>query len=104
MREAPTAPELLSVKPPHWDRALRYLSVVRRLSESSTRTRADVATAAAELGCGVVHLYSLIGRYQVDPRLTSLLPRRRGPAPGGSLLSAEVDAVIDDAIRTVYLT
>jgi putative transposase len=100
----PTAPELLSVKPPQWDRALRYLSVVQRLAASTSRTRREVQSAAAELGCGVVHLYSLIGRYQDDPRLTSLLPGRRGPAPGGSLLSAEIDAVIDDAIQTVYLT
>jgi len=104
MSGAPTAPELLSVAPPQWDRALRYLSVVRRLSESSTRTRAEVAAAAAELGCGVIHLYALLGRYQADPRLTSLLPRRRGPVPGGSLLSGEVNAVIDDAIRAIYLT
>lgn len=104
MSDAPTAPELLSVKPPQWDRALRYLSVVRRLSESSTRTRSEVAAAAAELGCSVANLYVLLGRYQADPRLTSLLPHRRGPAPGRSLLSGDVDAVIDDAIRTVYLT
>lgn len=104
MSGAPTAPELLSVAPPQWDRALRYLSVVRRLSESSTRTRAEVAAAAAELGCGVIHLYALLGRYQADPRLTSLLPRRRGPAPGGSLISGAVNAVIDDAIQAVYLT
>lgn len=104
MSDAPTAPELLSVKPPQWDQALRYLSVVRRLSESSTRTRSEVAAAAAELGCGVIHLYALLGRYRADPRLTSLLPHRRGPRPGGSLLSAEVDAVIDDAIQAVYLT
>ncbi len=104
MREAPTAPELLSVKPPQWDRALRYLDVVRRLGESSTRTRSEVAAAAAELGCGVAYLYELLGRYRADPRLTSLLPHQRGPRPGGSLLSAEVDAVIDDAIHGVYLT
>jgi len=104
MSDLPTAPELLSVKPLQWDRALRSLQVVRRLAESSERTRSEVAAAAAELGCGVVHLYKLLGRYQADPRLTSLLPHRRGPARGGSLLSAEVDAVIDDAIQTVYLT
>jgi putative transposase len=104
MSGTPTAPELLSVTPPQWDQALRYFGVVRRLSENSTRTRAEVAAAAAELGCGVIHLYALLGRYQADPRLTSLLPRRRGPAPGGSLLSVDVDAVIDDAIQSFYLT
>ncbi len=104
MSDAPTAPELLSVKPPQWDRALRYLSVVRRLAESSTRSRSEVGTAAAELGCGVAHLYALLSRYRSDPRLTSLLPHRRGPRPGGSLLPADVDAVVDDAIQTFYLT
>jgi putative transposase len=104
MSDAPTAPELLSVKSPHWDQALRCLSVVQRLLASSTRTRAEVEAAAAELDCGVVHVYSLLGRYQADSRLTSLLPRRRGPTPGGSLLSAEIDALVDDAIQTVYLT
>lgn len=62
MSGAPAAPELLSVTSPQWDQALRYLSVVRRLSESSTRTRAEVAAAAAELGCGVIHLYALLGQ------------------------------------------
>ena len=104
MSGAPTAPELLSVTPPQWDRALRYLGVVRRLVESSIRTRSEVAAAAAELGCGIAHLYELLGRYQADPRLTSLLPARRGPAPGGSLLSVEVDAVVDNAIQSFYLT
>lgn len=104
MSDAPTAPELLSVKPTQWDRALRYLSVVRRLAESSTRTRSEVAAAAAELSCSVAHLYLLLSRYRSDPRLTSLLPRQRGPRSGRSLLSADVDAVIDDAIQEVYLT
>ena len=104
MSDAPTAPELLSVKPTQWDRALRYLSVVRRLAESSTRTRSEVSAAATELSCSVAHLYLLLSRYRSDPRLTSLLPHQRGPRPGGSLLSAEVDAVIDDAIQEVYLT
>jgi putative transposase len=53
MSNAPTAPELLSVKPPHWDRALRYLNVVRRLGADSSRTRAEVEAAAAELGCAI---------------------------------------------------
>jgi putative transposase len=104
MSTAPTAPDLLSVKPPHWDRALRYWRVIQRLGRSPTRTRSEMAAAAAELGCGIAHVYALLSRYRSDPRLTSLLPRQRGPHPGGSLLSAEVDAVIEDAIQTVYLS
>jgi putative transposase len=104
MSETPTAPELLSVKPPHWDRALRFLPVVRRLIDNSARTLTDVESAAADLGCSTAYLYRLMGRYQSDARLTSLLPRRRGPAPGRSLLSAEVAALVDDAIQEVYLT
>lgn len=104
MSETPTAPELLSVKPPHWDRALRFLPVVRRLIDNSARTLTDVESAAADLGCSTAYLYRLMGRYQSDARLTSLLPRRRGPVPGRSLLSTEVAALVDDAIQEVYLT
>jgi hypothetical protein len=46
------------------------------------------------------------GRFRVasDPRLTSLLPRRRGPTPGGSRLSSEINQLIDEAIESLYLT
>jgi putative transposase len=64
----------------------------------------DVLAAAAELGCCLAHVYVLMRRYRADPRLTSLLPRRRGPLRGNSRLPREMDALIDEVIETLYLT
>jgi putative transposase len=80
------------------------LPVIRRLAESSDRTRAEVKAAAAELGYGPTHVYSLIRSYTADPRLTSLLPSKRGRAFGYSKLDSEVEAIINDVIDSLYLT
>jgi putative transposase len=63
-----------------------------------------VVAAAAVLGCGTTHVYALLRRYTIDATLTSLLPERRGPAPGFSRLRAELEALIEEAIESVYLT
>ncbi|MEO8713649.1 MAG: Mu transposase C-terminal domain-containing protein [Acetobacteraceae bacterium] len=99
-----SVPDIATVSPAAWDEARRYLPVVRRLAENSGRSRADVEAAAEELGCGPTHVYALIGRYLDDPRLTSLLPRKRGPSAGFSRLQTEVDTVVGEAIDGVYLT
>lgn len=99
-----SAPDLSTVDAAAWDEARRCLPVIRRLAENPARTRRDVVAAAAELGCGPTHAYALLRRYLADARLTSLLPRRRGPERGISLLDEDVDVVIRDVIDTVYLT
>lgn len=99
-----SAPELSMVDAAAWDEARRYLPVIRRLAENSARKRRDVLAAAAELGCGPTHVYALLRRYLADARLTSLLPRRRGPERGSSLLDQEVDGLIREMIDSIYLT
>lgn len=99
-----SAPDLSMVDATAWDEARRCLPVIRRLAENPARTRREVVAAAAELGYGPTHAYALLRRYLADARLTSLLPRRRGPERGISLLDEHVDAVIRDVIDTVYLT
>ena len=99
-----SAPELSMVDAAAWDEARRCLPVIRRLAENSARKRRDVLAAAAELGYGPTHVYALLRRYLADARLTSLLPRRRGPERGISLLDQEVDALINEVIDNVYLT
>jgi putative transposase len=104
MNEVAATPELLSVSSVQWEQARRCLPVIRRLMDNPQRTRAEVVGAAAELGYGPTHLYALLRRYVFDPRLSSLLPGRRGPKQGRSRLSAEIDALISETIETVYLS
>jgi putative transposase len=60
--------------------------------------------AAVELSCGPTYVYTLLRRYLFDPRLTSLLPRLRGPGRGSSRLDDEIDELVDSLIDSVYLT
>lgn len=99
-----SAPELSTVDAAAWDEARRCLPVIRQLAENPARKRSDVLAAAADLGCGPTHAYALLRRYLADARLTSLLPHRRGPERGTSLLDQEVDALIREVIDAVYLT
>jgi len=98
------APELSLVSMEHWEQARRRLPVIRQLIDCPKRTRAQVLAAAALLGQGPTQIYVLLRRYQADPRLTSLLPQHGGPVRGYSRLSGEIDALIDEAIETVYLS
>ena len=104
MKSSAADTELSSVTPEQWEEARRVLPVVRELAENPQRTRAQVVAAASALGCGPTHLYALVRRYSADRRLTSLLPQRPGPDRGYSRLSAEVEALVDEAIETLYLT
>lgn len=99
-----SAPDLSTVNAAAWDEARRCLPVIRRLAENPARTRADVVAGATTLGYGPTHVYALLKRYLADPRLTSLLPRMRGPDRGFSKLSEEVDELVGEAIDAVYLT
>ena len=99
-----TAPELTTVSPAAWDEARRCLPVIRQLAENSKRSRRDVEAAATSLGCGPTHVYALLRRYLGDPRLTSLLPRKRGREFGYSKLDDEVEELIREAIDSFYLT
>jgi putative transposase len=99
-----SAPELSMVDAAAWDEARRCLPVIRRLAENSARKRIDIVAAAAELGYGATRVYALLRRYLADARLTSLLPRRRGPERGISLLGQDVDALINEVIDNFYLT
>lgn len=88
----------------HWAKAKRRLPIIRSFATSAHRTAALAEEAATELGISRTHFYTLLKRYEADPYLSSLLPRRPGPLRGTSMLSTEIDALIDEAIELHYLT
>jgi putative transposase len=99
-----SAPDLTQIPDQDWELARRRLPVIRRLAETGNRTRAEVAAAAKEIGCGVTQTYELLARYLASPRLTSLLPSRRGRKHGRSMLPAAIDEIIQAATDETYLT
>jgi len=96
--------DLSVVSEAHWEEARRCMSVIRRLAENASRGQRDIDCAVQELGFSRAQVYILLRRYLADPRLTSLLPRRRGPDRGFSKLSDEVERAVDKTIESVYLS
>jgi putative transposase len=84
--------------------ARRRQAAVRALAELPERTRADAEATAAALGFDVSFVYKLLARYLADPRVTSMLPGRRGRRVGDLVLATEVDEVIQAAIDEMFLS
>ncbi len=95
--------ELSLVPEAQWAEARRCMSVIQRLANNPARGQEQIDCAVRELGFSRAQVYILLRRYLADPRLTSLLPRRRGPDRGFSKLTAEVEQLVDEAIESVYL-
>jgi putative transposase len=98
------APELPDVPAADWEAARHRFPVIRKLAETPDRSRVHAAQAAASLGCSLSQIYRLLARFETDPRLTSLLPQRRGRRQGQFMLSLEVDEVVGATIEEIYLT
>jgi len=104
MSAAAGTPDLSWVPAAQWLEARRRHAAIRALAETPERTRADAEATAAVLGIDISFVYKLLARYEADPRVTSMLPRRRGRRDGDLVLAAEVDEVIQAAIDEMFLT
>src|SRR4051794_37906651 len=100
MKEPTASLELSDVPESQWAEARRCFPVIHRLSKTPRRTRVQVIAAAAELGYSPSQVYVLLNRFFADPRLTALIPRRRGPARGSSRLSINIDHLVDEVIES----
>lgn len=90
-----------------WALAHEREKVIRHLVQKPPAhgtTGEVMAAAAAELGLTPNHLYRLLKAYEADPRTRSLLPKAPGPQAGGRRLDPRVEAIIEDEIKTRYLT
>jgi DDE domain/Helix-turn-helix domain len=70
---------------------------------SSGIGRAAVREAAAKLGMSATNLYRLIQRFREDRRVSALLPRKAGRPAGTRFVSANVEAIIQTAVREIFL-
>jgi len=103
MNHSPGASDLSLVPEAQWEEARRCMSVIQALANNSARGQDEIDNAVRELGFSRAQVYILLRRYLADPRLTSLLPRRRGPDRGFSKLAVEVEKLVDETIDAVYL-
>jgi putative transposase len=104
MSPAADTPDLADVPVADWHKARRRFEVISVLAKAPERTRGDAEAAAEALGCSATVVYRLLSRYLADPRVTSLLPGRRGRRHGQLFLPAEVDEVVQATIDEFHLT
>ena len=104
MSGAASRPDLAEVPVADWHKARRRFEVISVLAKAPERTRSDAEAAAQSLGCSATVIYRLLLRYLADPRVTSLLPGRRGRRHGQLLLAGDVDEVIQTTIDEFYLS
>jgi putative transposase len=86
-----------------WKVAEERLEIIRPLLNKRGRTRAEVASRAAEFDRHPNTVYGWLGAYESSGRLTSLLPRERKDK-GSRRLSEQAEALLSAVIEEEYLT
>jgi putative transposase len=91
---------------PHelWQIACAREAVIRPLAAHGRIGRDEIAHAAAALGIGRAYLYRLLSAYRRRPQTSTLIPQHRGRLVDTRVLDAKVEAVIQAAIKDLYLT
>jgi putative transposase len=88
-----------------WQEARRRAAVIDlTLPGVPESRRLTVTEAARELGVDVSTYYRWRNLYEVCRRISTLLPKRRGRPLGACMIDLEVEKVIDENIRSFYLT
>jgi putative transposase len=87
-----------------WHEAQRRAAVIRPLAERDRCPRHLVKAAAADLGLGERHVYTLVGRWrEAGGELATLLPRNSDGGKGKSRIPSKTDAIIRRVIDDVYV-
>ena len=98
------AADLVCVREEKWRTAVKQFSILKPLLEinKAKRTRDHVEKVAKTLGRHPATIYRWIDAHEHSKRVSVLLRKGRSDK-GGSRLSKEVDAIIEAAIKEVYL-
>ena len=91
---------------PHelWQIACAREAVIRPLAARRRVGRDEVTNAATSLGIRRAYLYRLLSAYRQRPQTSTLIPQHRGRAHQTRMLDAKVEAVVQAAIKDLYLT
>lgn len=95
--------DIQSITDKDWKTAMeKYDSIKPLLKERVSRKEVD--ERASELGISFMTLYRWIKQFKIAGSFEGLLPQKKGCSTGTRRLTKEVEKIIDDAIREIYLT
>ncbi|WP_208869829.1 helix-turn-helix domain-containing protein [Streptomyces lydicus] len=87
-----------------WETAVRQAEVIGPLAAKDTVGLADADAAAERLRVSRRQVYVLLGRWRAGEGVVSdLLPSRSSGGRGGGRLPGEVEAIVQEVLRTRYL-
>lgn len=96
---------LLTLTDEEWDRAKKCSNVIAPLAQLDIVGRAAIEEAAALLGVTPRQVYKLISRHRSGSGLVTDMAR--GSSSGGKgkkRISPAIESIIDDVLKTLYLT
>jgi len=95
---------VLTLSESAWAEAKRRADVIRPLAEQTTVEANAADQAARQLGISKRQVYRLVRRYRSgDSLVTDLTPGRPPGGKGKSRVALEVDTIVSDVIKTLYL-
>jgi putative transposase len=94
----------LNVDDAKWREAVAREAIIRPLASQGRLSPVDIDAACRALGLRRARLYALIERFRTAPVTSSLVAAAPGPTRGARHLSDDLEALIEEAIRSNYLT
>lgn len=96
---------VLTLTDEEWRRAKKRNDVIAPLSKLDVVGRAAAEDASVLLGVTIRYVYKLIKRYRMGSGLVTDLARSSPPGGRGKTrVSPEIDLIIGDVLKTLYLT
>jgi putative transposase len=104
LKSPPPGRSALSASDADWAEAVRRAAMIRPLAAMPRLDIPSVEAAALQLGLSKRRVYGLLDAFRGNPVTAALLPGKRGPKNGSRRLDQAIEAQIEAAITTVYLT
>ena len=99
------APDIMQIAEADWAEAKRRAQILAPVATMHLCPQSVVQQAAAEIGCSVRHLYTLLRAYRASGgTLSALVPSKHSGGKGKGRLSADLEAIIATTIQEEYLT
>ncbi len=97
--------DIMQIAEADWAEAKRRAQILAPLATMHLCPQSVVQQAAAEIGCSVRHLYTLLRAYRASGgTLSALVPSKHSGGKGKGRLSADLEAIIATTIQEEYLT